>query len=268
MKVVDNHLGLSNTWRRLVYTSALFVVICSFVILNVSPSYGAKTHTYNIPSMPLNEALIEFGLQSQRSVLYSGLKVTGKRSSPVVGEMTEQQALKAMLRRTRLVGELTPRAAIRLEPKKIVWPKQAYSRDSKNDKRRADILETRDDVIRQLIAQNPDALEDIEEAAGYAVFSSTGVNLVFVAAGGGRGVAHDNRTGEDIFMRMAMGGLVWGWVSKTSLAYSSSIRVRLWMHLSKAAGIFPERQMLRQKAPMDVQPSTVLSVVMLSPHMC
>jgi lipid-binding SYLF domain-containing protein len=162
---------------------------------------------YNIPSMPLDEALIEFGLQSQRSLLYSGLNVAGKQSNPVIGEMTEKQALKEMLRRTRLVGELTPRATVRLEPKQIVWPTQTYPRDSKNDERRADILETRDDVIRQLIAQGPDVLEDIEEAAGYAVFSSTGVNLVFVAAGGGRGVAHDNKTGRDFFMRMAKGGL-------------------------------------------------------------
>ena len=47
----------------------------------------------------------------------------------------------------------------------------------------------------------------IANSVGYAVFSSGGVNLLFVSAAYGSGVARDKKTGKDIYMEMASGGV-------------------------------------------------------------
>ena len=47
----------------------------------------------------------------------------------------------------------------------------------------------------------------IERSYGYAVFSNVGVNVLFVSAEGGTGVAHNNQTGQNIYMNMASGGV-------------------------------------------------------------
>jgi len=54
---------------------------------------------------------------------------------------------------------------------------------------------------------HPAARADIQRAAGYAVFSNVGVNLIFLSAAGGSGVAHNNQTGKDTYMTMISGGL-------------------------------------------------------------
>ena len=40
----------------------------------------------------------------------------------------------------------------------------------------------------------------------YAVFSNVGINLILLSAAGGSGVAHDNGSGQDIYMKMVSGG--------------------------------------------------------------
>lgn len=75
------------------------------------------------------------------------------------------------------------------------------------DKQRADILEMRAEVLEQLYDNHPEAKGMIKDAEGYAVFNNGGINLIFLSAGSGKGVAHDNKSGKDIFMRMATGGV-------------------------------------------------------------
>jgi lipid-binding SYLF domain-containing protein len=65
----------------------------------------------------------------------------------------------------------------------------------------------RADTLAELYAAHPPARSRVQQAAGYAVFSNVGVNLILLSAAGGSGVAHDNRTGEDIYMKMVSGGV-------------------------------------------------------------
>jgi len=75
------------------------------------------------------------------------------------------------------------------------------------EKKRAEIIEMRSDVLTELYENKPEAKNMIKSAEGYAVFNNGGVNLIFLSAGSGKGVAHDNKSGKNTFMRMATGGV-------------------------------------------------------------
>lgn len=77
----------------------------------------------------------------------------------------------------------------------------------KADKKRAKINKMKAEVLTQLYAEEPKTRKQIKKAKGYAVFSNVGINVIFFSAGGGRGVAHDNKTGKDIYMKMASAGI-------------------------------------------------------------
>ena len=62
-------------------------------------------------------------------------------------------------------------------------------------------------VLKRLYGEKPSTREEVENAAGYAVFSNIGINLVLFSAGGGQGVVHNNRTGEKTYMNMGSAGL-------------------------------------------------------------
>lgn len=76
--------------------------------------------------------------------------------------------------------------------------------------KRKEIREMRSETLAKLYKVHPLAKGDIQKAVGYAVFSNIGVNLIFLSAAGGSGVAHDNRTGKDIYMKMVSGGVGFG----------------------------------------------------------
>ncbi|HXH65523.1 MAG TPA: hypothetical protein VNH42_08465 [Mariprofundaceae bacterium] len=65
----------------------------------------------------------------------------------------------------------------------------------------------RSQTLGQLYKDYPGARTDIRQSAGYAVFSDVGVNIILLSAAGGEGVAHDNHSGRDIYMKMISGGL-------------------------------------------------------------
>lgn len=75
------------------------------------------------------------------------------------------------------------------------------------DEQRNEIRKMRKETLAQLYKVHPAAKASIQKAAGYAVFSNVGVNLIFFSAAGGSGVAHDNRSGKDIYMKMISGGI-------------------------------------------------------------
>lgn len=81
----------------------------------------------------------------------------------------------------------------------------------KVDKKRAKIEKMRAEVLEQLYQERPSTRAEIKKAVGYAVFSNIGINVIFVSAGGGTGVVHDNNTGKDTFMKMASAGVGIGW---------------------------------------------------------
>jgi lipid-binding SYLF domain-containing protein len=76
-----------------------------------------------------------------------------------------------------------------------------------NAEKRASVQKMRAETLAKLYKTEPGAQARIKKAAGYAVFSNVGVNIILVSAGGGSGVARDNKTGKDTYMNMGSAGL-------------------------------------------------------------
>jgi len=76
--------------------------------------------------------------------------------------------------------------------------------------KRAEIRKMRSQTLAKLYRIHPAARSNINRSVGYAVFSNVGINLILLSAAGGSGVAHDNRTGRDIYMKMVSGGIGFG----------------------------------------------------------
>ncbi len=70
------------------------------------------------------------------------------------------------------------------------------------------IIEKRDATLTMsktglaaLIKQKPDVQKEIDQAAGYAVFTTTNVNIVLLVVARGEGVLYDKRRKDPIFMQ-------------------------------------------------------------------
>ncbi len=73
-------------------------------------------------------------------------------------------------------------------------------------KRRTEILAMRDTTLAELYKQKPQAREELEKAAGYAVFDSSQYNVVLFVGAHGRGVLVDNATGKPTYMLAGRAG--------------------------------------------------------------
>jgi lipid-binding SYLF domain-containing protein len=73
--------------------------------------------------------------------------------------------------------------------------------------KRSEVQRMRADTLSELYKVHPPAKGQVQQSVGYAVFSNVGVNLILLSAAGGWGVAHDNNTGQDIYMKMVSGGI-------------------------------------------------------------
>jgi lipid-binding SYLF domain-containing protein len=65
----------------------------------------------------------------------------------------------------------------------------------------------REKTLADSAKTNPEINEKIKDASGYAVFSNANINIIFISAGDGYGLVHDNKTNEETFMKMGLGGL-------------------------------------------------------------
>jgi lipid-binding SYLF domain-containing protein len=63
------------------------------------------------------------------------------------------------------------------------------------------------ETMQLLYKYAPEARQMVLRSYGYATFSNVGVNLILFSAEGGKGMAHNNRTGINTYMNMASGGL-------------------------------------------------------------
>ncbi len=57
-------------------------------------------------------------------------------------------------------------------------------------------------TLQRLYKAQPNAKTAVEGAAGYAVFSNMGVKILVAGSGNGKGIAVDNKTKHETFMRM------------------------------------------------------------------
>lgn len=70
------------------------------------------------------------------------------------------------------------------------------------EEKRADIRKMQRQTLADLYKEKPGVQARLENAAGYAVFSNMNVKILMVGSGNGYGVAVDNATKKEIFMKM------------------------------------------------------------------
>jgi lipid-binding SYLF domain-containing protein len=69
------------------------------------------------------------------------------------------------------------------------------------------IQKMEDHTLARLYAQEPGTRDEIRHSVGYAVFSSGELAVLWVSAGYGHGIAHNNRNDTDTYMKMAKVGV-------------------------------------------------------------
>ena len=70
------------------------------------------------------------------------------------------------------------------------------------DEQRASVRDMASQTLAQLYQANPGSRNAIRNAAGYAVFSDFGLKILFLGGAKGAGLAVNNRTGQETFMKM------------------------------------------------------------------
>jgi lipid-binding SYLF domain-containing protein len=65
-----------------------------------------------------------------------------------------------------------------------------------------DVRKTSRDTLSRLYKAQPAAKKAVESAAGYAVFSNFGMKILLAGGGSGQGIAVNNRTKAETFMKM------------------------------------------------------------------
>lgn len=66
---------------------------------------------------------------------------------------------------------------------------------------------TNNETLQLLYKYAPEARDMVLRSYGYATFTNVGVNIILFSAEGGKGMAHNNRTGKNTYMNMASGGI-------------------------------------------------------------
>jgi lipid-binding SYLF domain-containing protein len=71
------------------------------------------------------------------------------------------------------------------------------------EEKRQQVRNMAEKTLSRLYEVHPSARGAVESAMGYAVFSNYGVKIFVLGGGRGKGMAVNNETGEEIFMKMA-----------------------------------------------------------------
>lgn len=83
----------------------------------------------------------------------------------------------------------------------LVCTAPAIAKDSK-EAQRAELRKTSQQILKQLYQVRPSAKAAVTSAAGYAVFSNFGMKILFAGGGTGSGMAVNNATRAETFMKM------------------------------------------------------------------
>jgi lipid-binding SYLF domain-containing protein len=98
----------------------------------------------------------------------------------------------------RIAHKLNPIAGILFCALAVV----AMAANTKTADKQAEIRDMAQDTLARLYEANPNAKSAVAHAAGYAVFSDLGVKLLVAGSGNGRGLAVNNKTKQETFMKM------------------------------------------------------------------
>jgi lipid-binding SYLF domain-containing protein len=74
--------------------------------------------------------------------------------------------------------------------------------DTKKESKQNDIRKMAQDTLQRLYNADPKAKSAVESAAGYAVFSNLGVKILVAGSGNGQGIAVNNKSKKEVFMKM------------------------------------------------------------------
>jgi lipid-binding SYLF domain-containing protein len=77
----------------------------------------------------------------------------------------------------------------------------AHSDDDKA-KEQGEVRKTAQETLQRLYKAQPSAKAAVEHAAGYAVFNNFGLKILLAGSGKGEGIAVDNQTKKETFMKM------------------------------------------------------------------
>jgi lipid-binding SYLF domain-containing protein len=83
-----------------------------------------------------------------------------------------------------------------------VFTLTAHAAEDKKAKEQKDVRKVAHKILQQLYKAQPPAKAAVENAAGYAVFNNMGVKILFAGSGKGKGIAVDNKTKKETFMKM------------------------------------------------------------------
>src|SRR5579864_3637677 len=75
-----------------------------------------------------------------------------------------------------------------------------------NEKKRQKTRKMAAEVLQDLYKAEPSSQAAIQKAAGYAVFDNMGVNVLLLSTARGSGLAVNNQTKQETFMKMASAG--------------------------------------------------------------
>jgi lipid-binding SYLF domain-containing protein len=75
-------------------------------------------------------------------------------------------------------------------------------KEPSKEQKRADVRKMAKETLSRLYKFQPSAKKAVERAAGYAVFSNFGMKIFFVGGGSGKGIAVNNKTKKETFMKM------------------------------------------------------------------
>ena len=70
------------------------------------------------------------------------------------------------------------------------------------EEQREEVRQMSEATLDKLYQKYPSAINVIDTCYGYATLSNANTNLILVSSSHGRGVAYNNDTGEEVFMRM------------------------------------------------------------------
>jgi len=77
----------------------------------------------------------------------------------------------------------------------------SFAKNNKEEQR-AEVRKTSQKILGQLYRVSPSAKGAVASAAGYAVFSNFGIKILFAGGGTGSGMAVNNATKKEVFMKM------------------------------------------------------------------
>jgi lipid-binding SYLF domain-containing protein len=81
-------------------------------------------------------------------------------------------------------------------------PVGAQTPDSKKEKQQKNVRDTAHKTLQKLYKADPPAKAAVKHAAGYAVFNNMGVKILVAGSGSGKGIAVNNKTHKETFMKM------------------------------------------------------------------